>query len=186
MVRNKQPKTQPFNGDGFVGFCNVKNVPKSSKFHGCSMGFSYLFCLLCRQMGIRIVWKNDMFTCPSPPQKSSLDRVSHPLSRTMEESHLIDAVDVSGYLDVPGGKLGSMVNKWVILLPTYTWGVPWGEITHWSVHLWSIHFRPGTSKYDLLLVPKNLKRFVQVNWTIGRRNTRILGRCQKLEGWHWT
>ena len=55
----------------------------------------------------------------------------------MEESHLSDApfdVMVSGaHLDGPSGdgsSDGSMVNKWVILLPTYTWGVPWGEITH--------------------------------------------------------
>ena len=41
MVRNKQPKTQPFNGDYFVGFCQVKNVPNPQipwMFHG----FSYL------------------------------------------------------------------------------------------------------------------------------------------------
>ena len=43
-------------------------------------------------------------------------------------------------------KLGSMVSKWVIS-PTYIfiYGVHWGEITHWSDHLWSQHFLSGTS-----------------------------------------
>ena len=27
------------------------------------------------------------------------------------------------------------------LYPTYKWGIYWGEITHWSDHLWSIHFQ---------------------------------------------
>ena len=47
-------------------------------------------------------------------------------------------VDVVIPLGCPGTEvIGSMVRKWVIS-PTYKWGIPWGEKSHWSDHHWSV------------------------------------------------
>ena len=54
-----------------------------------------------------------------------------------------------------------MVCKWLISPYTYKWGIPWGEITHWSDHLWSYLFwehrrsgfhHPKNQPLDLKLV----------------------------------